>query len=171
MNTLVTLINRINQVVGVIAALMVVAAVAVTCQMIFMRYVLNASTAWQTEVVVYLMLGATMLGMGYVQKLKGHVNVDLVPLLLPPKGRKWLLMIAALASLVVVAIMTFYGYEMMYLAWDRNWTSDTVNEVPLWMPYSVMPIGFGLFFLQIFADAYSMLQTGAERIELAGGGH
>ena len=34
---------------------------------------------WQTEAVIYLMVGATLLGLPYVQKLKGHVNVDLVP--------------------------------------------------------------------------------------------
>ena len=48
-----------------------------------------------------------MLGMGYVQQLKGHVNVDLVAVMLPPQARKILLVIAAIASIVVVAIMAF----------------------------------------------------------------
>lgn len=132
---------------------------------------MNGSTAWQTETVVYMILGATMLGMGYVQQLKGHVNVDLVAVLLPPKARKGLLLLAAVASIVVVAIMAFYGWEMAYIAWDRNWTSDTVNAVPLYIPYSVMPIGFGLFCLQLIADLIETLNTRAEDIELAGGGH
>lgn len=171
METFVRVVNHVNRVVGVFAALLVVAAVAITCQMIFMRYLLNESTVWQTEAVIYMMLGATMLGMGYVQQLKGHVNVDLVPLLLKPAARKVLLLIAALASVVVVGIMTFYGFEMMHIAWSRNWTSDTVNAVPLWIPYSVMPIGFGLFLLQLVADAIDTLQTPAQDIELSGSGH
>jgi len=39
---------------------------------------------WQTEAVVYLAIGATLIGLPYVQQLRGHVNVDLVPLALPP---------------------------------------------------------------------------------------
>lgn len=171
MRFFVTWVNRVNQVVGVTAAMMVVVAVAITCQMIFIRYVLNGSTAWQTETVIYLILGATMLGMGYVQRLKGHVNVDLVAVMLPPSLRKGLLIVAALASIVVVSIMAFYGYEMAHIAWAKNWTSDTVNAVPLWIPYSVMPIGFGLFALQLVADLIDTVDTPAEAIELAGGGH
>ena len=158
MQHFVTWVNRVNQVVGVTAALMVVVAVGITCQMIFIRYVLNGSTAWQTETVIYLVLGATMLGMGYVQRLKGHVNVDLVAVMLPPGLRKGLLIVAALASIVVVSIMTFYGYEMAHIAWAKNWTSDTVNAVPLWIPYSVMPLGFGLFALQLVADLIETLE-------------
>ncbi len=171
MQSFIRVVNHVNRAVGVFAALLVVAAVAVTCQMIFMRYLLNASTVWQTEAVIYMMLGATMLGMGYVQQLKGHVNVDLVPILLRPAARKILLMVAAIASVMVVGVMTFYGWEMMHIAWTRNWTSDTVNAVPLWIPYSVMPLGFGLFMLQLIADALETLQTPAEEIELSGSGH
>jgi TRAP-type C4-dicarboxylate transport system permease small subunit len=47
--------------------------------MIFVRFVLNQSTVWQTEAVVYLMIAATMIGLPYVQRLRGHVNVDLCP--------------------------------------------------------------------------------------------
>jgi TRAP-type C4-dicarboxylate transport system permease small subunit len=59
---------------------MIVISVAITCQMIFVRFVLNQSTIWQTEAVIYLMIAATLLGLPYVQKLRGHVNVDLMPL-------------------------------------------------------------------------------------------
>ena len=171
MQLFIRTVNSVNRVVGVCSALMVMVAVGITCQMIFIRYVLNGSTAWQTETVVYMILGATMLGMGYVQQLKGHVNVDLVAVMLPPQARKILLVIAAIASIVVVAIMAFYGWEMAYMAWARGWTSDTVNAVPLYLPYAVMPVGFGLFCLQLIADLLETLNTRAEHIQLSGGGH
>jgi hypothetical protein len=88
MQAYIRTVNLVSQTVGVIAASMIVIAVAITCQMIFIRYFLNGSTIWQTEAVIYLMVGATLLGLPYVQKLKGHVNVDLVPMLLPPVARK-----------------------------------------------------------------------------------
>jgi TRAP-type C4-dicarboxylate transport system permease small subunit len=171
MNQAIRAVNMLSRVTGVIAALMIVAAVAITCQMIFLRYFLNASTVWQTEIVVYLMIASTLLGLPYVQQLKGHVNVDLVPLMLPPVPRKLLLVFSLLAGAVVLGIMAFYGGEITYLAFSKNWTSDTVTAVPLWIPYISMPIGFGLFTLQLLVDMHKLIKTPAVEINIEIGGH
>ena len=81
-NIFIRTINNISSLCGVIAATMIVVSVGITCQMIFVRFVLNESTIWQTEAVVYLMVAATLIGLPYVQRHRGHVNVDLIPLML-----------------------------------------------------------------------------------------
>jgi TRAP-type C4-dicarboxylate transport system permease small subunit len=55
--------------------LLLTAGMLVTCQQVFMRYVLNASTVWQTEFVTYSIVAATFLGSPYVLMRRGHVNV------------------------------------------------------------------------------------------------
>jgi TRAP-type C4-dicarboxylate transport system permease small subunit len=126
--------------------------VAITCQMIWMRFVLNASTIWQTEAVTYLMISATLIGLPYVQLLRGHVNVDLVPMLLPPRARKALILVVLALSIAVIAVMAYHGYELFHVAWQRNWRSETVWGGSLWIPYLALPLGFGLFALQMVAD-------------------
>ncbi|MEK9653833.1 MAG: TRAP transporter small permease [Betaproteobacteria bacterium] len=167
----ISLVNRLSQFIGVLAAIMVVIAVLITCQMIFIRYFLNGSTYWHTEAVVYLILAATLLGLPYVQKLKGHVNVDLVPLLLPPAGRKILMIISFLSAIAVLVVMTYFSAELVYLSYSKGWTSDTVWGPPLWIPYMTMPLGFGLFALQLGADLLETWVTPAEEIVVEGGGH
>lgn len=152
---LLRLVSWLSIVCGVVAALMIFSAVLITCQLIFVRFVLNQSTIWQTETVTYLMIAATMLGLPYVQHLKGHVNVELVPLILPPTARKVLAAATLLATAVVAFIMTFYGYELFHAAFERNWKSGSVWGVPLWIPYSALPIGFGLYLLQLAADLFA----------------
>jgi hypothetical protein len=88
----------LSLVCGWLAAAMIVVSVAITCQMIFVRFVLNLSTVWQTEAVTYPDDRATLVGLPYVQRLRGHVNVDLLPGLLPPPLRK------GLALLVLVGL-------------------------------------------------------------------
>jgi len=171
MRGFITFVNRVSQVVGVLAASMVVVAVVITCQMIFIRYFLNGSTYWHTEAVVYLVLAATLLGLPYVQKLKGHVNVDLVPMLLPPAGRKALMIASFAGAIAVLLIMTFYSAELVYLSYSKGWTSDTVWGPPLWIPYLTMPLGFGLFGLQLLADLLELLMTPAEDVVIEAGGH
>lgn len=150
-------IGWISEITGWIAAGMILSAVMLTCQMIFVRFVLNASTVWQTEVVVYLMVGATLLGLAFVQKHKGHVNVDLLPLWLGPKSARVLEIVTQLAALSVIGICLIYGFEFWHIAQSRGWTSDTVTAVPLWIPYLSIPVGFGLLALQIFADLVETL--------------
>ena len=152
-----TAIGLVSTVCGVVSATMIFAAVLITCQLIFVRFALNQSTIWQTEAVTYLMISATMLGLPYVQHLRGHVNVDLVPMMLPDTARKVLMSFTLLLTAAVAGAMFYYGYELFHIALIRNWKSDTVWGVPLWIPYLAIPVGFGLYLVQLAADIVTEL--------------
>ena len=156
-NPLLNLIARLSRLAGWISATMIVFAVLITCEMIFVRFVLNHSTIWQTEAVVYLMISATLLGLPYVQLLRGHVNVDLLPLMLPIKARYALALFTLCLSIAMVVIMLYYGFDFWHEAWSRNWKSDTVWGVRLWIPYLSLPVGFALFLLQLLADLFAVI--------------
>lgn len=150
----VGLLSRLS---GVAAALLIVASVGVTCQMIWVRFVLNGSTIWQTEGVTYMMICATMLGLPYVQYLRGHVNVDLLPLMLPAGARQGLALIVLGLTLAVVGVMLWHGAHFWFEAWDWGETSNTPWNPKLWVPYLALPLGFGLYALQLAADTWAML--------------
>lgn len=156
-NPFLRLVAALSTVAGWCSAAMIVAAVGITCQMIFIRFVLNGSTVWQTEAVIYLAIAATLIGLPYVQRLRGHVNVDLVPLSLGRRARFAMAIVTLSLSIGMVAIMLWYGYEFWHLAYERNWKSDTVWGVRLWIPYAALPIGFALFLLQLIADLVALI--------------
>ncbi|MEM1049344.1 MAG: TRAP transporter small permease [Pseudomonadota bacterium] len=151
-NPLLRAIGFLSSLCGIFAAGMIVIAVGITCQMIWVRFVLNQSTVWQTEAVVYMMVAATLIGIPYVQRLRGHVNVDLFPLALPIRLRKALAILTLATTIAIAGIMVVYGFELWHVAWSRGWTSDTVWAPKLWVPYLALPVGFGLFMLQLIAD-------------------
>lgn len=159
---IVKFIESLSTICGWFAAAMIVLSVLITCQMIFVRYVLNQSTVWQTEAVTYMMIASTLVGLPYVQKLRGHVNVDLVPLMLRRGPRKLLAIAALVLTIAMVALIAFYGFEFWHIAWKRNWKSETVWPVRLWIPYLAVPVGFSLFLLQLLADLY-LLITGKDK--------
>lgn len=156
-NPFLRTVNGISTVAGWTAAAMILISVFITCQMIFVRFVLNQSTVWQTEAVIYLMVASTLIGLPYVQRMRGHVNVDLIPLALPPRPRFALAILTLGLSIVVVAVMFWYAYDFWHLAWSRGWKSETVWSVRLWIPYLALPLGFGLFLLQLIADLVALL--------------
>ncbi len=151
-NQFIRVAEGLSTLAGIAASLMIMVAIALTCQMIFIRFILNGSTVWQTEVIVYLVIAATLIGLSFVQKERGHVNVDLVPLILKKRSRYMLAIFTLLISITIVGIMLWYGFEYWHFAWSRGWTSDTVTAVPLWIPYAALPIGFLLLTFQLLAD-------------------
>jgi len=156
-NTFLKVVAALSTLAGWVSAAMIVVAVGITCQMIFVRAVLNQSTIWQTEMVVYLMIAATLIGLPYVQRLRGHVNVDLIPISLPPRARFTLACFTLSLSAAIVAVMLYYGYDYWHFAWERGWRSDTIWGVRLWIPYMSLPVGFGLLLLQLIADLVALI--------------
>ena len=98
-----------------------------------------------------------MLGLPYVQRLRGHVNVDLLPRLLPVSIRKALACVTLFSAIVIVGVMLFYSVELWHIAWSRGWTSDTVWGPPLWIPYLAMPVGFAVYLLQLATDLLAVI--------------
>ncbi|MBM2578034.1 TRAP transporter small permease [Jannaschia sp. Os4] len=156
-NPFLRAVGWISTVAGWASAAMIVAAVAITCQMIFVRFVLNQSTVWQTESVIYLMIAATLVGLPYVQRLRGHVNVDLIPLALKGGARRAMFYVTMGLSILIVAIMLFYAWEFWHMAFSRGWKSDTVWGVRLWIPYLSLIVGLGLLLLQLVADTLAVM--------------
>lgn len=157
-NLFLRAVGWVSALCGVIAAFLIVGAICLTCQMLYVRFWLGESTIWQTETVTFMMVGATLIGLPYVQRLRGHVNVDLIPLMLPHGLRKTLAIIVMLASLLVIGMMVRYGYEMFHVAYERNWRSDSVWGPKLWPIYLTVPVGLGLLVLQLVADLLATIK-------------
>lgn len=161
MDIFIRAVRYLSLACGALAALAIAAAVVVVCQMVVMRYFLNASTVWQTEFVTYAIVGATFIGSPYVLLLKGHVNVDLLPLYLGQRGRLTLALFAAAASLAFCVVLAFASFTYLDEAVTGGWRTDTVWSLPLWIPILPLPVGIGLLALQYVADIACLL-TGRE---------
>ena len=161
MSAFIKLVATLSKICGIAASVMVLLAVLVVCQMVVVRYGLRQSSIWQTEFVTYLLIAATFIGSPYVLLTRGHVNVDLVPLYVGHRARFWLALVASALALAFCLLLAWTGYELWLESWEKDWLSDTVWEVRLWIPYLAMPIGFGILSLQYVADILSLV-TGRE---------
>jgi TRAP-type C4-dicarboxylate transport system permease small subunit len=156
-NPFLKAVAAISTLCGWVSALMIVMAVLITCQMIFIRFVLNGSTIWQTEAVIYLAIASTLVGLPFVQLLRGHVNVDLFPMMLKGRARRALAIGTSLVAIGIIGIMFWYGYDVWHQTYSRGWKSETVWGVRLWIPYLSIPVGFGLLLLQLIADLVALV--------------
>jgi TRAP-type C4-dicarboxylate transport system permease small subunit len=147
----------LSRLCGALAVALLVAAVLVICQMVFVRYVLKGSAIWQHEFATFSLIGATFIGAPYVLLTHGHVNVDLLPVYLGRRARFALALLAALISLALCLILLWYGFAFWYQSWVEDWHAQTVWRPPLWIPYFAVPLGMGLLALQYLAEIAALL--------------
>jgi len=163
----IRIVTRISQLCGIIAAGLIAAAVLVVCHMVFVRYVLNQNTIWQTDFTIYSLVAATFIGSPYVLLTRGHVNVDVLPHYLGDRARYWLALVSALMALAFCLVMTVLTFQFWHEAWTERWVSDTMWRARLWIPYASMPIGLGLLSLQYVVDIIKLVTGRAPPFGLA----
>jgi TRAP-type C4-dicarboxylate transport system permease small subunit len=144
-----------------VAAALIALGVVVVCEMVFVRYVLNQNTIWQTDFVTWSLVAATFIGSPYLLLTRGHVNVDVLPLHIGARARWWLALASIVMSLAFCIVLAVLTSRFWLEAWEQRWVSDTMWRARLWIPYSSMPIGLGILVLQYIADLYNLV-TGRE---------
>src|SRR5258708_13755516 len=140
MVTFVRAVRRVSQLCGVVAATLIALGVLVVCEMVFVRYVLNQNTIWQTDFVTWSLVAATFVGSPYLLLTRGHVNVDVLPLYLGLRARWWLALASIIMSLAFCLTMAVLTPRLWLEAWEQPWGSDTTLRARLWVPYTPMPV-------------------------------
>lgn len=108
---------------------------------VFFRYVLNESLFWAEELVRAAMLWGIMLSAALVGASRGHIRVDLLESLLPPRGRRALVWTANVLTIAFTLMLLWAGIQFV----DRTWMQQSpVLDVPKWTVYLAIPIGAAL---------------------------
>src|SRR6185503_9365198 len=114
--------------------------VLVLLQVLF-RYVLNESLFWAEELVRGAMLWGIMLSSALVASARGHIRVEVLELMLPPRGRRVVMWIANVLTLAFMLTLLWAGIQFI----DRTWMQQSpVLDVPKWTVYLAIPVGAAL---------------------------
>ena len=144
-------VDRISDACAVFAALLLAAATLIITWMVLYRAMGN-STYWETELAIYLIISAVMIGSPYCLKTRGHIGVDLVSEFLSKKGRATLARVIAVVGLAVCVYLAWKGLELTIDSFEKNEHSGSMWNPPRWPLYLTMPVGLGLTALQYVAE-------------------
>lgn len=142
---LVLWVNRAMVALGMLALLI---ASFVLTYSVFSRYLMKASTDWQDEASVFLLVGATFLCSAFVQALRGHVGIEFLNDVLPPWANRLRLAFVDLACAAFCAFFTWKSWTLLHEAWVDGQTTSSSWAPPLWIPYGLMSLGMSLLTLQ-----------------------
>lgn len=150
----VAAIRAASLALGVFSAGLILLSVGIVCHMVFVRAVLGESSIWQTEFVTFSLIAATFLGAPYILLTRGHVAVDVVPLMVGVPARRVLHMAGAAMSLAFCLLFLYASIPWWYEAWQSGSTTPSIWRARLWIPYLSVPVGLALLCLQYAAEVF-----------------
>ena len=104
--------------------------------------------AWLFTSAEYGLLYMTMLGAPWLVREKGHVHIELLTAALPDALRRLLSRTVAAACVLVCAILTWKGVELVMTNIERGDFDTRAYYFPRWLLTIAFPLSFGLMAIE-----------------------
>ncbi len=158
-----------------IAAFGIAAGVVLASINVVARYGFNGSITWASELTNYFFIWSAFFGAAYCFKKDAHISVTILMERLPAPLMKALMILSHILVIIYLSAVAYYGYKFLQLEIELEEVSvDLVIPqihwlgmsddwaVPMWIPYSVIPIAFASAALRVFEKLIEIIKTPAE---------
>jgi TRAP-type mannitol/chloroaromatic compound transport system permease small subunit len=161
MKRLLYIIATVNEWVGKVVSLWIIALIGIVLFEVVMRYVFNRPTIWVHETSVYIYGAMWILVGGLVLLRNRMVNMEIFYVRLSPRGR-------AIMDLCTFFFAFAYTAVLLWTSWNSAWDSvlwqehsETAWRVPYYPFRLMLPIGAFLLLMQLISrfikDLYFVL--------------
>ena len=127
------------------------------------RYGFNFSFPWAAELTVYLFLWSMFFTTALLFKTNSHISIGLLIQNIDKKFAKIVFICTQAISMVFLAVVGYYGYEYLLLVIELEEMSIDLG-IPMWIPYSVIPIAFAIGVYYIAVNIVKTIQTPFEEL-------
>ena len=147
-------LTLINRAIVVASAIALVLAASVLTYSVVLRYFSPEPTDWQDEFAVFLLIGMTFMSAAWVHSQRGHIGIEALHAILPPRVDRWRRVIVDLLSALFCAFFAWKSWTLLHEAWTEGYVSATAWAPPLWIPYLAMSLGMTLLTVQILVQVF-----------------
>src|ERR1700730_5518582 len=155
---LARVLASVNRLIEILSPGALVPAACVLTYSVASRYFLHFSTDWQDELSVFLIVGSVFMSAAAIQARRGHVAIEAIVGLLPPRVNAFRQWLVDVASLVFCCYFAWKSWTLLDEAWVENFHSGSTWGPPLWIPYSLMAVGMTLLGLQLLLQVAAPLR-------------
>jgi len=155
MASFVRWVDRLGSACAAVASVMLaLAALVITWNVIYRA--MGASTYWEIEFSVYMMVASLFLASPYTLRTHGHVAVDLLSHYLPMRYARPLMAAIAVIGLLVCVYLAFAGGMLTVESFAKGETTESTWAPLKWPLFLSMPVGLALTALQYVAELMRM---------------
>jgi TRAP-type C4-dicarboxylate transport system permease small subunit len=151
-------LDAINRIIVMLSSIALVLAGFVLTYSVVVRYFLKYSTDWQDEMSVFLIVGAVFMSAAAIQAQRGHIGIEAIVGLLPPRVNRVRVILVDIASLGFCAYFAWKSVTLLHEAIVDDYHSTSTWAPPLWIPYSLMALGMILLSAQLLLQVIAGLR-------------
>lgn len=145
------IVGWISRCAGALAALLLVYLFLHILYEIVLRSAFDSSTFVLDEFVGYAVAAMTFLSLGYALDKGALIRVDLAVGRLSGRPRRWVELLCVVSSFAMSGFCAWWVGRDALRHWTRGSVSESIAEVPLWIPVGAVWLGLVLFMLQLLA--------------------
>lgn len=153
--------NWFHKLENAIASMLFVLGIGISLYGVFMRYVIQHSQSWTTEIYTFLLVWAIFIGFGTALRDGEHIAIDLLYDRLNPALQKAVDVFVLLIGLAFSLFFIVSGGQMVLTAFGQDIETIDVG-IPIWIPYLIMPLGGLLLFVHFCERAYNSFKGHGE---------
>lgn len=132
-------------------------ALAVLAWNIFMRKVFHSASTWAEEAIRYAIIWVTFVGSSQCAKAGNHVGIDIVVEMFPVSLKKYVNALADFFAAVFCIFCVYTGCQIAEMT-ALNGTVSSAMQMPMWILYISIPLGFGLTALRFCIAGIQVLR-------------
>ena len=167
-------VTNFNVFIEIIAELGACVLAIVVIWGVTLTYIFGKSDIFSVEISEYLLVFICFASIAYGLKKDQHVKVEVFINKLSPRARLVVDIITSLLSLIFCIIVTWKASMVTLLNYKRGFSSSSLVNFPMWIPYLIITFGFFLLTLQYVVSIHELIgklgtTPKSEKIILKGG--
>ena len=123
------------------------------------RFFLGQSTGVANEISYYLLAAVIYLGLVHTQRRGKHIRVTILTDRLSTRKRQLVEMLLVTGTSVFMGWLTCLSIFPVMDSYSGNVTSVTPLNTPLWIPRLLLPVGLGMFTIELTINAVKLIQA------------
>lgn len=147
-----------NKLEEVFLVILMAAAVIIVSAQIITRFILKTPLPWSEEVARYIFIWLVWVGAAFATKERKHIRIDVVVNKLPQIGQKACTIISTIIWIGFTIFMVYISFIMTSSVMSGGQTG-TGSGIPMWIPYSAIPVGMALMLFRILQNCYFDLKA------------
>ncbi len=163
---LLRFIEQLNRLGSLVSQCCLVLLLVLVFHEVIARYLFNSPTLYSVELSEYLLILLAFIAAGWVMQEDRHVRMHSFVHLLPERMQHFLACLTSGIVFLFCGVLIWYGFKAAYIAWRGEYHSSSLLNMPIWIPYLIIPLGSLLLALQVivqFCTHVDKLLTGDNR--------
>lgn len=151
-------VTAIEAVTTTLAVVFLAAIMLIVVADVSMRYIFNRPFGWSYDLIgTYLMVGLFYLVVSSAYRVRAHINVDILHIVLPRAGQRVADLVTHVVGCAVFALIAWAGSAATVAAFADGDRLAGAYAWPTWPALGLVPLGAGLLALRLALHAVAEL--------------